>query len=302
VSGTQRFVIEVDDDSFDAALVADDRSVVVEFTATWCGPCKRLAPVLEQFAEKHADSVRVIAVDADASPVTTARFGVTSLPTLMLFRGGEPLLFSTRAEEALSADFMAAIAATDGETGWSPAAADPAFHPVSRGERTLVFPDKAVADVTLTYIPFRPNAERITAETRGEQRVPAGCMTLLQVGDFDGTGVLPELAHLGGLAPDAIDSLVVVASDFGRQALERVRHLSGLRKLTLLRAPEPSVSVFDVAAAFSELRSLGFGPTADGVRLDDESIARVQAAHPALIVNNRWRSSRLRHVDLRAGA
>jgi len=86
---------------------------------------------------------------------------------------------------------------------------------------------------------------------------------LLQVGDFDGP-VLPELAHLGGLAPDAIDSLVVVASDFGRQALERVRHLWSAQT-DVLRAPEPSVPCSDVLPVLRTAQP-GLRPTADGVR------------------------------------
>ena len=66
-----------------------DVPVLVDFFATWCGPCKMLAPTLDQVAAEVAGRAKVVKVDIDASPDLAQRFGVMSVPTLMVFRGGQ---------------------------------------------------------------------------------------------------------------------------------------------------------------------------------------------------------------------
>jgi len=77
------------DADFDATLTNSDRPVLVDFHATWCPPCRALAPVLEGLAATHAERVRVAKVDVDANPALVERFGIASVPTLLLLRGDE---------------------------------------------------------------------------------------------------------------------------------------------------------------------------------------------------------------------
>lgn len=76
-------------ENFDATIRNTDKPVLVDFFATWCGPCRMLAPVLEQLAAEHADTLTVGKVNVDDAPDLAARFGVVSIPTLILFRAGK---------------------------------------------------------------------------------------------------------------------------------------------------------------------------------------------------------------------
>ncbi|MEA2637135.1 MAG: thioredoxin 1 [Chloroflexota bacterium] len=80
----------IDDSSFDALVVASERPVLVEFGATWCPPCRMMAPVLDDIAVARSD-VRIATIDVDANPVTQARYSVMSVPTLLLFVDGVPV-------------------------------------------------------------------------------------------------------------------------------------------------------------------------------------------------------------------
>ncbi len=77
----------------DAALATElapgSGVVALEFTATGCGPCQRMAPVVEAMAQEYAGRVRVLQMDSDANPATTARFGVRGIPSMLLFRDGQ---------------------------------------------------------------------------------------------------------------------------------------------------------------------------------------------------------------------
>jgi thioredoxin 1 len=66
--------------------------VLVDFWATWCGPCTMIEPILADLAGQWSDRLRVVRIDVDANPDVTRRYGVMSMPTLMLFRDGEPVL------------------------------------------------------------------------------------------------------------------------------------------------------------------------------------------------------------------
>jgi thioredoxin 1 len=84
-------VAAVTDADFDAEVLGADRPVLVEFTADWCGPCRQLAPVLSALAGEEADRLKVVQLDVDTNPEITTRYGVLSMPTLMVFRAGEPV-------------------------------------------------------------------------------------------------------------------------------------------------------------------------------------------------------------------
>ncbi len=81
----------IDDRSFDTDVLGADTPVLVEFGASWCPPCRMLAPILEEIAAERADSLLVVSIDVDANPLTQARFGIMSLPTMLLFKAGQPL-------------------------------------------------------------------------------------------------------------------------------------------------------------------------------------------------------------------
>ena len=84
-------VVLATDATFDAEVLAHGAPVVVDFTASWCGPCQRLAPLLEKLAAESGGRYRVAKIDVDDSAATAARFGVKSMPTLVLFLGGEEI-------------------------------------------------------------------------------------------------------------------------------------------------------------------------------------------------------------------
>jgi thioredoxin 1 len=76
--------------SFDSEVLGEALPVVVDFTAEWCPPCKAIAPSLDQIADELAGRVKIVKLDVDADPAISARYGVRSMPTLMVFKNGEP--------------------------------------------------------------------------------------------------------------------------------------------------------------------------------------------------------------------
>lgn len=85
----KQLVVEVDDASFEREVLASEVPVLVDFSATWCGPCRALDPILRQLAAEQAGKVKVVRLDTDASPATTARYGIRSAPTLLVLVRGE---------------------------------------------------------------------------------------------------------------------------------------------------------------------------------------------------------------------
>lgn len=82
--------VAVTDDSFEQDVLFSDKPVLVDFWATWCHPCKMVAPVLEEIAAQHSDKLTVAKLDIDANPGTARDYKVMSIPTMILFSGGKP--------------------------------------------------------------------------------------------------------------------------------------------------------------------------------------------------------------------
>src|SRR5206468_2920283 len=79
------------DTSFENEVVKADQPVLVDFWAEWCGPCRMIAPILENLADEYAGSLKIAKLDVDANPATMMKFGVQSIPTLILFKDGQPV-------------------------------------------------------------------------------------------------------------------------------------------------------------------------------------------------------------------
>jgi len=81
-------IITVTDDSFDADVLGSDVPVLVDFWAEWCGPCKMIAPVLEEIADDYAGKLKIAKLNIDENEATAPKFGIRSIPTLILFKNG----------------------------------------------------------------------------------------------------------------------------------------------------------------------------------------------------------------------
>ncbi len=87
--GLTMTIIQSSDASFEADVLKSDVPVVVDFWAEWCGPCKMIAPFLEELATDKGERVRIAKVNIDDNPLTPTKYGVRGIPTLMLFKNGE---------------------------------------------------------------------------------------------------------------------------------------------------------------------------------------------------------------------
>ena len=83
-------IVEVTDDNFEQEVLQADQPVFVDFWAVWCGPCRMIAPVFEELSEEYAGKVKFVKVNVDEVTKSVANYGIMSIPTLMLFKDGQP--------------------------------------------------------------------------------------------------------------------------------------------------------------------------------------------------------------------
>ncbi len=82
-------IVHTSDDAFGTDVLSADKPVLVDYWAEWCGPCKMIAPILEEIADEYGDRLKVVKMDIDANQATPPKYGIRGIPTLILFKNGE---------------------------------------------------------------------------------------------------------------------------------------------------------------------------------------------------------------------
>ena len=83
-------IVHTSDGSFEADVLQSDKPVLLDFWAEWCGPCKMIAPLLDEAATEYSDKLNIVKINIDENPNTPQKFGIRSIPTLMIFKDGAP--------------------------------------------------------------------------------------------------------------------------------------------------------------------------------------------------------------------
>ena len=81
--------VNITDDTFETEVLQSDKLVLVDFWATWCGPCKMIAPILEEIADEMSDQIKVTKMDVDVNKVVAGKFNIMSIPSLLFFKNGK---------------------------------------------------------------------------------------------------------------------------------------------------------------------------------------------------------------------
>ena len=82
-------LVTITDDNFEEEVIKSDKPVLIDFWATWCGPCKMIAPIVEEMAKEYDGKVKIGKLDVDSNQQSSIKYGVRSIPTLLLFNNGE---------------------------------------------------------------------------------------------------------------------------------------------------------------------------------------------------------------------
>ncbi|MFH1382369.1 MAG: thioredoxin [Chloroflexota bacterium] len=103
--------VAIDDSKFDQTVLKSEKPVLVDFWATWCKPCQMVAPIVDGLAEDYEGKIDFVKVDVDQNPKTASRYGVMSIPTLLIFKKGQPVshIVGFRPKEELKRNLDAAL-------------------------------------------------------------------------------------------------------------------------------------------------------------------------------------------------
>jgi thioredoxin 1 len=98
--------ITVTDASFDTDVIKSDKPVLVDYWAEWCGPCRMVAPILDEIASEHGEKLTIAKLNVDENPQSAAKAGVTSIPTMAVYQGGEvvKMIIGAKPKQSLLAD------------------------------------------------------------------------------------------------------------------------------------------------------------------------------------------------------
>jgi thioredoxin 1 len=104
--------LDVTDATFEDEVLNSDETILVDFWAEWCGPCRAVSPILDQIASEHAGKIRVVKLNVDDNPQTAAKYQITSIPAMKVYRGGEVVktVIGAKPKPALEADLAAFLA------------------------------------------------------------------------------------------------------------------------------------------------------------------------------------------------
>jgi thioredoxin 1 len=102
----------VTDDSFQADVLDSGDTIMVDFWAEWCGPCRAVSPILDQIASEHADKIKIVKLNVDDNPQMAMKYQITSIPAMKVFRGGEVVktVIGAKPKPALEADLAEFLA------------------------------------------------------------------------------------------------------------------------------------------------------------------------------------------------
>lgn len=102
----------VTDASFEQDVLANEKTVLVDFWAEWCGPCRAVGPILDQIAAEHSDKIEIVKLNVDENPQTAAKYQITSIPAMKVYQGGEVVktVIGAKPKPALEADLAAYLA------------------------------------------------------------------------------------------------------------------------------------------------------------------------------------------------
>jgi len=102
----------VTDASFEADVLQSDETILVDFWAEWCGPCRAVSPILDQIADEHGDKIRIVKLNVDDNPKTAMQYQITSIPAMKVYRGGQVVktVIGAKPKPALEADLAEFLA------------------------------------------------------------------------------------------------------------------------------------------------------------------------------------------------
>ncbi len=97
---------EVTDETFETEVLNSDKTIMVDFWAEWCGPCRAVSPILDQIAAEHSDKLEIVKLNVDDNPQTAMKYRITSIPAMKVYRGGEVVktVIGAKPKPALEAD------------------------------------------------------------------------------------------------------------------------------------------------------------------------------------------------------